>query len=107
MLDTWLRLGNLLVSLLGFGGLIWTIRQKTISDNRAEWWKRYTWATDLVREEDDRLFRLGTLHLGILLASPLATKTEQRIVQELAVFYESEENGEEEKEVEDDNQDDR
>lgn len=85
MLETWLRVGQLLVSILGFGGLIWTIRQKTISDNRAEWWKRYTWASELVQQDDDRSFRLGMHHLTILATSPLATKTEKRIIQQLAI----------------------
>lgn len=84
-IEIWLRLGQLLVALLGFFGLIWTIHQKTVSDNRAEWWKRYTWAADLIREADDDSFRLGILHLNILVTSPLSTRTEQKIIQELAV----------------------
>lgn len=106
-MDTWLRIGQLVVSALGFLGLIWTIRQKTISDNRAEWWKRYTWATELAKQDDDQAFRLGMFHLRILLTSPLATKTERKIIQDLAVFYESGDNGGESEEADHDIQDER
>lgn len=42
-----------------------------------------------------------------LLTSPLATKTERKIVQDLAVFYESGENGGEGEEADHDIQDER
>lgn len=105
-IELWLRSGQLLVSLLGFFGLIWTIHQKTVSDDRAEWWKRYTWAADLIREGDDESFRLGILHLNILVTSPLSTRTEKKIIQELAVEGVSGDNGGTERRAADDYEDD-
>lgn len=101
-IDIWLRAGQLLVAVLGFSGLILTIHQKTVSDARAEWWKRYTWATDLIREKDDQSFQLGMFHLNILLESPLTTRTEKKIIQELAIVGSNEDNGGTDKEADDD-----
>ncbi|MCQ4623649.1 hypothetical protein [Corynebacterium sp. CCUG 70398] len=73
-----------------------------MSDARAEWWKRYTWATDLIREKDDQSFHLGMFHLNILLESPLTTRTEKKIIQELAIAGSNNDNGGTDKEADDD-----
>ena len=106
-IEIWLRSGQLLIALLGFFGLIWTIHQKTVSDDRAEWWKRYTWAADLIRKGDDEAFRLGILHLDILVTSPLSTRTEQKIIQKLAIEGTSADNRGNERRDDDDHENDQ
>lgn len=79
--DIALRITQIAVAFLGFCAVVITIRQKTDSDNRAEWWKRYTWAIERMEQDTDS----ALLHLKVLSDSPLATKTEGRIIQDL--FY--------------------
>lgn len=90
-LSNWFELGRLIasgvtavVSIVGFIGVIWTIRQKTASDNRTEWWKRYTWAEEQLNG-DYRQASRGWIHLNILLDSDLATTTEIAIIEALSM----------------------
>ncbi|MGP6173244.1 hypothetical protein [Corynebacterium sp. A21] len=110
-LSEWFELGRLiatvltaLVSIVGFGGVVWTIRQRTESDNRSEWWSRYTWVEEQL-DGDYRKQMLGWKHMEILLDSPLATKSEGAIIQALSIEAATRDNGDEQEEQEDDDDD--
>ena len=75
----WVGLAPSAVGAVAAGAAWWTLRQKINSDNRAEWWKRYTWAVDLM----DKDVNEATFHLETLAESPLATNAEAVIVQKL------------------------
>lgn len=102
----WFELGRLIasaltvvVSIVGFGGVVWSIRQKTLSDNRTEWWNRYIWVEEQFNG-DFRSQMLGWTHLEILLDSPLATSSEGTIIQALSLDAISGDNDEERDEQE-------
>ena len=61
-----------------------TLWQKKRADNRAEWWRRYTWATEQSFEETEHQQLIGWVNLDVLSHSRLATKTEWEVVQALA-----------------------
>lgn len=83
--DQWLRLVQILVAVVGIAAAVVTVRQKTRSDNRAEWWRRYTWATEQSFEETEHQQLVGWVNLDVLSHSRLATKTEWEVVQALAL----------------------
>ncbi|HJG47096.1 hypothetical protein [Corynebacterium variabile] len=83
--DQWLRLVQILVAAVGIAAAVVTLWQKKRADNRAEWWRRYTWATEQSFEETEHQQLVGWVNLGILSQSQLATKTERDVVQALAL----------------------
>ncbi|MBF0582446.1 MULTISPECIES: hypothetical protein [Corynebacterium] len=87
-IDHWFKGIQIVITLGGFIAVLMSLRQKTNSDGRAEWWKRYTWAIERLDDDvDDALF-----HLGVLAESSLATKTEAQIVQDLLYKQEMRDN---------------
>lgn len=46
--EAWLRLVQLIIAGGGLIAVILTLQQKTNSDNRSEWWRRFTWAVETV-----------------------------------------------------------
>lgn len=112
-LSEWFELGRLvttiltaLVSIVGFAGVVWTIRQRTESDNRSEWWSRYTWVEEQL-DGDYQKQMLGWKHMDILLDSPLATKSEGAIIHALSIEAAPRDDGDEQKEQDDDDDDQR
>lgn len=61
------------------------LAQKAESDNRAEWWKRYTWAMEKIYDEREEVTSTGWELLGFLSQSPLATDTEVEIINRLTM----------------------
>ncbi|MEJ4112260.1 hypothetical protein ACGE24_01130 [Corynebacterium kroppenstedtii] len=93
-LTEWIDIAKCVVAVCGFIGLVVTVGQKIRSDNRAEWWKRYTWAVELtMRKDDDEAFHLGFVHLHLLYRSKLTTRTEKQIINELAIEQVSDNDG--------------
>lgn len=90
--DQWLRLVQILVATVGIFAAVVTLWQKKRADNRAEWWRRYTWATEQSFEETEHQQLIGWVNLGILARSTLVTKTEQDVVQELVLKRENRDN---------------
>ena len=91
-IDQLIRLGQLIVAIVGFIGVGWTIylnakaiEQKRTSDNRAEWFRRYTWAADKTLEEGQEARALGWENLTILVTSALITDTEADIILTIAI----------------------
>ncbi|KQB83384.1 hypothetical protein [Corynebacterium oculi] len=85
--DVVIRLLQVLVAGVGLAiaqkGLRYTVRtlaQKTESDNRAEWWKRYTWAMEKVYDDREKVRATGWELMVFLSQSPLATHTEVEII---------------------------
>lgn len=86
--DFWFKGMQIIITLGGFIAVLISIDQKTNSDDRAEWWKRYTWAIERLDDDvDEALF-----HLGVLTESSLATKTEAQLVQDLLYKQEMRDN---------------
>lgn len=69
---------------MGIAAAVVTVRQKTRSDNRAEWWRRYTWATEQSFSKEPHESLVGWVNLDILLKSPLVTGTEREVIQTLS-----------------------
>lgn len=86
--DVWFKGMQIIITLGGFIAVLISIHQKTNSDDRAEWWKRYTWAIERLDDDvDEALF-----HLGVLTESSLATETEAQLVQDLLYKQEMRDN---------------
>ena len=85
-LENWINLARLIVSIIGFIAVVVTIRQKTNSDNRSEWWERYTWAMDiyLQHQSAEDIRKIAKEHVEMMTQSELATKTEQAFIYEVA-----------------------
>ena len=68
-------LGPLVAAIGAIGALIvgiLTVRQRTGSDARAQWWARVQWAVDLTFESDEAKRSIGFDALALLASSPLA-----------------------------------
>lgn len=85
-----------LAAIVAILGVRWTINQKDISDRRAEWWRRATWAIEHTESADDDKAKVGFLVLEELLDSDLATPTENAIISRLAVHVAEVDNQEQE-----------
>lgn len=81
----WIGVGQLIVAALGIIAVLVTIWQKIRSDNRAEWWRRYTWATEQSTARDIESRLVGWINLEILGYSRLLTSTEKALVKALAM----------------------
>lgn len=57
-----------------------TLRQKAISDDRAEWWKRTQWALERALDEDEDIKALGLAALDVLAGSELARNEELELL---------------------------
>lgn len=69
-------LGALLAAFIGWN----TLRQRTIADSRAEWWKRTQWALDQALAKDKDTKALGLATLAVLTRSELARKEELELL---------------------------
>lgn len=86
--DNWISVLQLLVAIAAVSIAVVTISQKTKADGRAEWWKRYTWATERIAPSaSSEDFDLGVFHLEVLSTTALATTTEKQIIQDLVIRY--------------------
>lgn len=93
--DSWVKGMQVIITFGGFCMVLVSLHQKTNSDDRSEWWKRYTWVIErLDKDFDDALF-----HLDVLADSPLATETEAQIVQDLLYKQEMRDNEQGDKET--------
>lgn len=57
-----------------------TIRQRDLADRRDQWWKRFAWASELVRSPDEVEQDLGLDALELLAASRLAGPEELELL---------------------------
>ncbi|MBY0794316.1 hypothetical protein [Corynebacterium parakroppenstedtii] len=89
--ETWLRLVQLIIAGGGLIAVILTLQQKTNSDNRSEWWRRFTWAVETVDNDKatEQCRRAAEIQLDCLSESPLARSSEQSLI---AQFYEMDDN---------------
>lgn len=53
----WFRLVQLFIVAGGLVAVFLTLWQKLLSDNRAEWWKRFTWAVENANNENQHMKR--------------------------------------------------
>ncbi len=83
-------LGALVAGLVGWR----TIRQRTISDARTEWWKRTQWAIEMAREKDPDARTLGFSILTLLAKSKLAAREELLLLDEALRILKHPTNGE-------------
>jgi hypothetical protein len=88
--DQWLRLVQIVVAAVGIFAAVVTLWQKKRADNRAEWWRRYTWATEQSFSKEPHESLVGWVNLDILSMSPLATSTEYEVIQTLSTKAEGE-----------------
>ena len=70
---------TLIVGLVGFGGVIAGIVQRTQADKRAEWWRRATWAVDHTLSDDEDAQIVGFDVLAKLQASHLITREDRAL----------------------------
>ena len=92
----------LTAALAALYGVRSTVRQKELSDRRAEWWRRATWALDKTASGTEYDQLIGWQVLRCLLASELATPTESAIIEALADVVALADNEDDEQEVTDD-----
>ncbi|MDC7087917.1 MULTISPECIES: hypothetical protein [Corynebacterium] len=80
-----LQVAQLVVALAGLIGLVVTIQQRTNSDNRSEWWKRYTWSIENIANDNERVRSAAWQNTKALYQSSLITKTEKALIAGLAL----------------------
>ena len=82
----WLRLAQLIIAAGGLVALFLTLWQKWLSDNRAEWWKRFTWALENAYDANatKQKQNAARIELDELATSPLAGANEWKLIDE---FY--------------------
>ncbi|MFW8574238.1 hypothetical protein [Corynebacterium pseudodiphtheriticum] len=80
-----LQAAQLVVALAGLIGLVVTIQQRTNSDNRSEWWKRYTWSIENIANGNERVRSAAWQNTKALYQSSLITKTEKALIAGLAL----------------------
>ena len=76
---------TLIVGLAGVIGVAITISQRTRADNRREWWQRFSHALSATYSTHPDERRDGWIVLESLLDSPLATRTEEGLIKQLAL----------------------
>ncbi|MEJ4100816.1 hypothetical protein V5S96_10685 [Corynebacterium mastitidis] len=76
---------GLVIAQRGLRNTVRGLVQKAESDNRAEWWKRYTWAMEKIYDEREEVKATGWELLDCLSQSPLATDTEVEIINRLTM----------------------
>ncbi|MDN8624798.1 MULTISPECIES: hypothetical protein [Corynebacterium] len=86
--EAWLRLVQLFIAAGGLVAVFHTLWQKWLSDNRAEWWKRFTWAVENANNETatNETRKAVDIELGDLYDSSLAGQTERELIDK---FYQS------------------
>ena len=84
--EAWLRLVQLIIAGGGLIAVILTLKQKTNSDNRSEWWRRFTWAVETVDNDKatEHCRRAAEIQLDCLSESPLASPSESELI---VLFY--------------------
>ncbi len=75
---------TLVVGVVGFGGVIAGIVQRTYADRRSEWWRRATWAVDHTLSEDVDTQIVGFDVLVKLQSSRLATRSDRDLFADWA-----------------------
>ena len=61
-----------------------TVRQKSKADRREQWWRRAQWAIDNATGEREAAVEAGLISMTHLIASPLATDGDIRLVRDIA-----------------------
>ncbi len=74
---------TLVVGIVAVVGVGFTIVQRTRADNRREWWARFSWALDAAYSTDADQRRDGWRIVTALTRSPLATETEETVIEAL------------------------
>ena len=80
--DIVLQAAQLVVALAGLIGLVVTIQQRTNSDNRSEWWKRYTWSIENIANDNERVRSAAWQNTKALYQSSLETLTDDNREQD-------------------------
>jgi len=70
---------TLVLGIIGFGGVIAGIIQRTHFDRRDHWWRRVTWAVDHILGDTIEEQTAGITLLGELQESKLATKADRAL----------------------------
>lgn len=70
---------TLVVGVIGFAGVTATLVQRTLSDKRAEWWRRATWAVDHTLSDNIDAQVVGFDILGKLQQSRLITDSDRAL----------------------------
>lgn len=86
--EAWLRLVQLFIVAGGLVAGFLTLWQKWLRVNRAEWWKRFTWAVENANNETatHEMRKVADIELGDLYDSSLAGQTERALIDK---FYQS------------------
>ena len=92
--DIVLQAAQLVVALAGLIGLVVTIQQRTNSDNRSEWWKRYTWSIENIANDNERVRESAWRNINVLNKSALITKTEKSLIAGIAYEFIDDDNEE-------------
>jgi hypothetical protein len=81
LVNPWLQAGlALLVGLLTAGGALVGVRLSVRGTNRAEWWRRFTWAADLALDDSPAKRVAGLKLLAKLAQSDLAQQEDLRLI---------------------------
>lgn len=82
----WLKILQLAIPAVGLLLVMLTLQQKINSDNRAEWWKRFTWAVENIGNDNatDEVREAASIEIEELLNSKLAGKTESYLIDNLS-----------------------
>lgn len=89
-----LQAAQLFIALAGLIGLVATIQQRTHSDNRSEWWKRYTWSLENTTSDNPYVRESAWRNINVLYKSALITKTEKSLIAGIAYEFIDDDNGE-------------
>ncbi|MDK8845281.1 hypothetical protein QP888_01875 [Corynebacterium sp. MSK297] len=89
-----LQAAQLVVALAGLIGLVATIQQRTHSDNRSEWWKRYTWPLENITSENLYVRESAWRNINVLNKSALIAKTEKSLIAGIAYEFIDDDNEE-------------
>lgn len=80
-MNPWLQTGlSLAVGLLTAGGALVGVRLSVRGTNRAEWWRRFTWAADLALDDSPVKRVVGLKLLAKLAQSDLAQQDDYRLI---------------------------
>lgn len=89
-----LQVAQLVVALAGLIRLVATIQQRAHSDNRSEWWKRYTWSLENITSDNLYVRESAWRNINVLNKSALITKTEKSLIAGIAYEFIDDDNEE-------------
>ncbi|TKV56847.1 hypothetical protein FDO65_18565 [Nakamurella flava] len=80
----WTPLATGLVAAVALLVGVLTVRQKSVSDRRAQWWERVQWAVEQTLHESEERRLIGVVVLTELIDTDQPTRDEVRIIDALA-----------------------